>query len=74
MRRRADQPVLPREFPQRRDGQRDQQERQSAIAGAVSDGFNGIGAELRVEASPDQVSQRREARQEDHGFEVAKHG
>ena len=70
----ADQPVLPSQFPQRRNRQRDQQESQSAIARAVGDRFNRISAELRVQSSPDEVGQRREARQKDHGFEPARHG
>ena len=69
----ANQPVLPRYFAQRSDRQCDQQESQGAIAGTVSDLFNGIGAKLGVQSVPDEAGQRRQARQKDYGFEPSEH-
>ena len=69
----SDEPVLPGQFPQRRDRQRDQQERQRAITGRVRDLFNWIGAQLGAQTLPDKVAQRHKAAQEDRGFEVAGH-
>ena len=41
--------------------------------GAVGDGLNGIRTQLAVETSPHESRQRRKAREEEDGFEVAEH-